>query len=123
MPDQPADRRGAPRFAVVMDAEATDLITRTMVKLRCSDISLSGCYLDTLNPMDAGAPLWVRLVHGQHIFEAQAKVAYMVPRLGMGVEFAQPVPADQLAVLNNWLAEARASHNSQPSLFGVSASH
>jgi len=66
MPDQPADRRGAHRFAVVMDAEATDLLTRTMVKLRCSDLSLSGCYLDTLNPMDLGTPVWVRLVHRSH---------------------------------------------------------
>jgi len=123
MPDQPADRRGAHRFAVVMDAEATDLLTRTMVKLRCSDISISGCYLDTLNPMEAGTPVWVRLVHGQHIFESQGKVAYMVPRLGMGVAFAQPVPADQMAVLNDWLAEAGASSNPQPSLFGISASH
>jgi len=69
-----------------MDAE--DLLTRSTVKLRCSDISLSGCYLDTLNPMDLGTPVWVRLVHGGHVFESQGKVAYAVPRLGMGVTFA-----------------------------------
>lgn len=123
MPDHPADRRGAPRFTVIMEAEATDLLTRTTVKLRCSDISISGCYLDTLNPMDAGTPIWVRLVHGQRIFESQGKVAYMVPRLGMGVAFAHPVPEDQMAVLKDWLAEAGASSNPQPSLFGISASH
>jgi len=123
MPEQPANRRGAPRFTVVMDAEATDLLTRTTVKLRCSDISGSGCYLDTLNPMEAGTPLWVRLVHGQRIFESQGKVAYMVARLGMGVAFAQPIPDDQMAVLSGWLAEAGASSDPQPSLFGVSASH
>jgi hypothetical protein len=106
-----------------MEAEATDLLTRTTVKLRCSDISISGCYLDTLNPMEAGTPIWVRLVHGQHIFESQGKIAYMVPRLGMGVAFAHPVPTDQMAVLKDWLAEAGASSNPQPSLFGISASH
>jgi hypothetical protein len=122
MPDQPVDRRAAPRYPVVMDAEATDLLARSTVKLRCSDISLTGCYLDTLNPMERGTPLWIRLVHGQHVFESQAKIAYMVPRLGMGVAFAQPIPADQLAVLNDWLAEAGDSSNLQSSLFGISAS-
>jgi len=105
-----------------MDAEATDLLTRTTVKLRCSDLSLSGCYLDTLNPMELGTPVWVHLVHGHHIFEAQGKVAYAVLRLGMGVAFAQPIPADQLAVLNDWLAEAGASSHPQASLFGSTAS-
>ncbi len=121
MPDPPVDRRGSPRFPVAMDAEATDLLTRTMVKLRCSDLSLSGCYLDTLNPMELGTPVWVHLVHGRHIFEAQGKVAYAVLRLGMGVAFAQPIPADQLAVLSGWLEEAGASSSPQPSLFGSSA--
>ena len=105
-----------------MDAEATDLLTRASAKLRCSDISLSGCYLDTLNPLETGSSLWVRLFHSQRVFESQAKVAYMVPRLGMGVAFAQPIPADQLAVLLQWLAEAAPSSNSQASLFGISAS-
>jgi hypothetical protein len=104
-----------------MDAEATDLLTRSTVKLRCSDISLSGCYLDTINPMALGTPLWVRLVHGQRVFESHGKIAYMVPRLGMGVAFAQPIPADQLAVLNDWLAEVGDSSASQSSLFGISA--
>lgn len=122
MSNQGAERRGSPRFVVAMEAEATDLQTKSSVKLRCSDISLSGCYLDTLNPMDIATPLWVRLIHGQHIFESQGKVAYMVPRLGMGVAFAQPIPQDQLAVLSDWLAEAGGSSNPQPSLFGFSAS-
>jgi PilZ domain len=107
MPDQPADRRGSPRYSVMMDAEATDLLTRSTVKLRCSDLSMSGCYLDTLNPLDFGTSLWIRLIHGQHIFESQGRVAYMVPRLGMGVAFAQPVPADQSAILSEWIAGAK----------------
>jgi hypothetical protein len=105
-----------------MDAEATDLLTRSTVKLRCSDISVSDCYLETLNPMDLGTPVWVRLVRGGHVFESQGKVADAVPRLGMGVAFAQPVPTDQMAVLSDWLAEAGASSNPQPTLFGSSAS-
>jgi len=83
-----------------MGAEATDLLTRSTIKLRCSDISVSGGYLDTRNPMDLGTPVWVRLVHGGHVFESHGKVAYAVPRRGTGVAFAQPVPRDQMAVLS-----------------------
>jgi hypothetical protein len=105
-----------------MDAEVTDLLARSTLRLRCSDISLSGCYLDTLNPLEPDTPLWIRLVHGQRVFESHCKVAYAVPRLGMGVVFAQPLPAEQLAVLNDWLAQAGGSSGSQPSLFATRAS-
>ena len=123
MPDSPAERREAPRYSVIMDAHTTDLVSRSVVKLRCSDISLVGCYLDTLNPVDPGTPLWVRLEHGGRMFEAQARVAYMVPRLGMGVQFAQPIPEEQLAVLKDWIAEAAGLSKPLPSFFGMSAQH
>jgi hypothetical protein len=123
MPDLPVDRRVAPRYHLVMDAEAIDLRTRSTLKLRCSDISLSGCYLDTLNPLEPKTPLWIRLVHGQRIFEAHSKVAYAVPRLGMGVTFTQPLPVEQLEILSEWLAQAGGSSGLQASLFGISASH
>ena len=119
MPEQ--ERRGAPRYSVTLDAQTTDLITRSVIKLRCSDISLSGCYLDTLNPVDPGTPLWVRVEHSDRVFEAQARVAYAVPRLGMGVEFAQPIPEEQLAVLKEWIAEAVALSQPLSSSFGVGA--
>jgi len=122
MSQDPGERRSAPRYTVIMDAQVMDLLSHSTVKLRCSDISLTGCYLDTLNPMDPGTPITVRLEHSMHVFEAQAKVAYMVPCLGMGVAFAQPIPADQLLVLSEWIGQAAAAANPQPSLFGASAS-
>ena len=121
MPDQPAERRGAPRYPVMMYAQTTDLITRSVIKLRCSDISRSGCYLDTLNPVDPGIALWVQMEHGGRVFEAQARVAYMVSRLGMGLEFALPIPEEQFVILNEWIEEAVASSKPLPSSFGVSA--
>ena len=115
------ERRGAPRYAVIMDAQVTDLRAHSTLKLRCSDISLSGCYLDTLNPVEIGTLLWIHLEHGQRVFECQAKVTNMIPRLGMGVEFVHPVPEEQLEILSAWVSAAAAMTNSQASLFGVSA--
>jgi hypothetical protein len=98
----------------------TDLLSRATFKARCSDISLSGCYLDMLNPMEPGAPISVRLEHATCVFETQARVAYTVSRLGMGVAFAEPVPAGQLLILSAWISQAAATANSQPSVFGAS---
>jgi hypothetical protein len=108
-----SERRGAPRFSVIMEAQATDLRTTTTFKLRCSDISLTGCYLDTLNPAEAGAPVRIRLEHGRRVFECQAKVAYKVPQMGMGVAFTHPLPGEQLETVSAWLSEAAAVTGSQ----------
>jgi PilZ domain len=108
-----SERRGAPRFAVIMEAQATDLRTNATFKLRCSDISLTGCYLDTLNPAEAGAPVRIRLEHGRRVFECQAKVAYKVQQMGMGVAFAHPLPGEQLETVSAWLSEAAAVPGSQ----------
>jgi PilZ domain-containing protein len=103
-----SERRGSPRFAVRMEAQATDLRTNTTFKLRCSDISLTGCYLDTLNPAEAGAPVRIRLEHGRRVFECQAQVAYKVPQMGMGVAFTHPLPGEQLETVRAWVSEAAA---------------
>lgn len=122
MSEERIERRGAPRYAVVMDAEVTDLRAHSTLKLRCSDISLGGCYLDTLNPIEIGTPLWLRLEHGRRVFECQTKVTNMIPRLGMGLAFADPIPEEQLGILNAWVSEAASIANPLPSLFGFSAS-
>jgi hypothetical protein len=108
MPEDPAEQRHALRYSAVMDGQVMDLLTRSRLKARCSDLSLSGCYLDTLNPLEARTPVMVRLEHGGRTFEVQASVAYTVPRMGMGVEFAQPIPEEELPVLQAWIEELAA---------------
>jgi PilZ domain len=119
MPDNPAEQRRANRYSVVMDGQMMDLLTRARLRVRCSDLSLSGCYLDTLNPLEARTPVMVRLEHNGREFEVQGRVAYMVPRMGMGVEFAQPISEDQLPVLQAWIEELAALAKPAASTFGA----
>jgi hypothetical protein len=119
MPEEPAERRRALRYGVAMDGQVTDLLARSKLKVRCSDLGFSGCYLDTLNPLEAGTPVLVRLEHGGRTFEAQARVAYMAPRMGMGVEFAEPISEDQLPVLQAWIEELAALAKPITSTFGA----
>ncbi len=76
----------------------------TWLKTRLSDLSLSGCYVDTLHPLPVGARVCLRVVRNKIILEALATVIYSEPRLGMGVSFTQ-LSADQKSILEKWLAD------------------
>lgn len=106
MPDVILDRRSAPRYPMCLAAEVTEFANRARLSARTSDISRTGCYIDTLNPLAAGSAVLVRLVHGSETFEAPAKVAYLSPGLGMGISFHENLAPSQLAILDRWLMEA-----------------
>ena len=111
MSDVMADRRQAPRYPLILVAEVTGLAESTVLNARSSDVSRTGCYIDTLNPVPPGSQVRVRLSQGDEVFESAARVAYICPGLGMGVTFDKNAPESQLAILDRWLAKA-ASHGS-----------
>jgi hypothetical protein len=76
----------------------------TWLKTRLSDLSLSGCYVDTLNPLQVGARIRLKVVRNKIILEALATVIYSEARLGMGVCFTQLSP-EQKSILENWLTD------------------
>ena len=107
MPDvMMSDRRASPRYALALGAEVTDLAASTKLTGRTSDVSRTGCYIDTLNPLPRGSEVHVRLQNEKEFFEANARIMYVSPKLGMGVMFAADIPAEQLAILDGWLAVA-----------------
>jgi hypothetical protein len=103
-----ADRRAAPRYALILVAEVTDLVSGAKMNARTSDVSRTGCYVDTLNPAPPGSRIHLRLSQGEECFETEAKVIYVSQGLGMGVAFQNP-SAQHLAILDRWLAIAAAS--------------
>jgi hypothetical protein len=109
MSDVMTDRRAAARYPLILVAEVTGLTDSAVLNARSSDVSRSGCYIDTLNPIPVGSQVQVRLVRGEETFEAAARVMYVCPGLGMGVMFDKNVPEEKLAVLDRWLAAAASS--------------
>ncbi|HUI74559.1 MAG TPA: PilZ domain-containing protein [Candidatus Acidoferrum sp.] len=103
MPDVMAERRAAPRYALIVVAEVTELSSGARLTARTSDVSRTGCYVDTLNPIPSGTPVRIVLAKGGENFEVSAKIVYVSPGLGMGVHFDSPVPPTQLAILDRWL--------------------
>jgi PilZ domain-containing protein len=97
------DRRRDPRYPLVAEARVTEIGSGTEIKLRTSDLSITGCYLDTVSPLPNGTDIVVKICRDDGLFETTGKVAYVHPGMGMGVCFADTKPAQQ-AILVRWIA-------------------
>jgi PilZ domain-containing protein len=106
MPDVTANRRNSTRFALILVAVVTDIESKATLSARTSDVSQTGCYVDTLNPIPKGKSVYVTLSRGEETFETKAKVMYVSIGLGMGLKFEEPIDVVQLATLNRWLDKA-----------------
>ena len=104
MPDVTAERRSALRHAMILAAEVIELPRGTKLNARTADISRTGCYIDTLNPIPQGSDVRVRLTHGEETFVASARVVYVSYGLGMGIAYTK-VEEEQLARLDRWFAD------------------
>jgi Ribonuclease G/E len=104
MPDVTVERRSAPRSQLVLAADVVELPRGAKMSARTSDISRTGCYIDTLNPMPQGSRVRLRITHHDEVFEAIGRVVYVSQSLGMGVVFVE-MAAEQQARLDLWLAE------------------
>jgi hypothetical protein len=99
-----SERRRAPRYPVIAEAEVTEIENETKLTAKTSDLSLGGCFLDTPNPSPEGTEIVVRISYDEATFIARGKVVFVFPDMGMGVMFTS-VPASQQAVLEKWLAK------------------
>ncbi len=104
MPDVTVERRSAPRCQLVLAADIVELPRGAKLSARTADISRTGCYIDTLNPVPQASRIRLRITHHDEVFEAIGSVVYVSPGLGMGVVFVE-VPAEQQARLDRWLEE------------------
>jgi len=104
MPDVMAERRSAVRFALILAVEVAEVPAGFPLHARTSDVSRTGCYIDTLNPIPMGTVVRARLTRGTEVFESLARVMYVSPGLGMGLRFEDSAP-NQLSILDRWLAD------------------
>jgi hypothetical protein len=105
--DSPADtkeRRGEARHIFSATAEVYEPKSRVLVHGRCSDLSLGGCYVDTINPLSINTAATIRLQREAKTFTSPARVMYSKVGMGMGLAFDN-VSTDQRTVLEDWLRE------------------
>lgn len=97
-------RRAARRCSFVASVEVTEVTSEARISARTSEISLGGCYVDTLSPFPVDSLVKLRILKDDGVFEAKARVAYAQSSFGMGLQFTDVTPESR-AVLRAWLAE------------------
>jgi PilZ domain len=103
MPDIMIERRISPRFALSLVADVSEPFDSNEMSGRLSDVSRTGCYIDTLRPLAPGMHVKIRLRHDGELFETLAKVIRVNPQRGMGLHWGINPEEKYLAVLNHWL--------------------
>ncbi len=103
-PQSSVERRRNLRFPFSASVEAVDTKSGTKVVGRTSDLSLGGCYIDTLSPFPVGTDVKIRIVRNAQTFEAQSKVVYSLIGMGMGLAFVSAQPK-QVRLFQRWLLE------------------
>ena len=100
-----AELRTHPRHPFTATIEAFDPATKIRIKGRTSDLSRSGCYVDTISPFGIGTSAKVRITKDNKEFDAEARVVYSQASMGMGIMFTAQLP-EQSGVIERWIAEA-----------------
>jgi hypothetical protein len=99
-----SERRRAPRYPFIAEAEVTKIGSDTKLSATTSDVSICGCFLDMLNPSPENTEIRVRISHTSATFTVLGRLVFVFPNMGMGVVFTS-VEDNQLAVLKSWLSK------------------
>ena len=92
------NRRASPRVA--LNAPVSYRVGNTIATGLSLNVSTGGLAVRTTNPLDVGTCVKIRfrLPKGGHDIEADARVAWAEPRLGMGFQFTRLDAADRTAL-------------------------
>ena len=96
------EQRRTPRYTFIASAELIEQKTEVRIATRISELSLHGCYVDTLNPLPKGTSVYVKIFTEEYFFETPAIVVYCHAHLGMGLAFHDVKP-HFVNVLQNWV--------------------
>jgi len=105
-----AQKRTGQRLTFLADADII-LPDGTSIPAQLDELSLHGCYLDTLEPIPVGTQFHLRVVNGEKACELEGKVIYAHSGSGLGIFGAGVVFTDmslqQCSAINSWLREIR----------------
>jgi hypothetical protein len=92
------DRRFLTRYPISGDVLVADASGSDRLSGKLGDISLTGCYMETSNPWQAGCVLTLMLKIGSFEIRAAGVVRVVYAGVAMGIEFTHLNPADQRAL-------------------------
>ena len=90
-------------------ADLSDPDELKLVSGKVTQISRTGCYVESPKTFPAGTTLKVIISRDERTFVARANVIHVQEQMGMGAAFVDPAE-DQLRILDSWLAELPSIH-------------
>ncbi|MBV8478497.1 MAG: PilZ domain-containing protein, partial [Acidobacteria bacterium] len=87
-----SNRRGRQRHKMSFPLELRDERTKVPIRVNATDISGSGCYIETLTPFPIGTNIQVEFWMEQQRINTTALVRTSDPAVGMGLEFVGLAP-------------------------------
>jgi hypothetical protein len=98
------ERRRAPRYQLVAEAEIISPLSEVCLGAQTSDLSLFGCFMNTNFSLPLGTEIRLRLKHEQITLITSGVVARSEPSMGFGVSFTNMKEAQRI-LLQRWLQE------------------
>lgn len=98
------EQRTVPRYEFIATVEVVEPVSDMSLSGRVSEISRKGCFVDILNTLPAGTKINLRITRDQGAFFTPATIIYVQDGMGMGIAFRETA-ADQMQILDSWLAE------------------
>lgn len=79
------EKRQHPRRAVLLECRIDGASGPTATRL--SDLSPTGCYVESRNPVSVGASITIRLTFGGALLSLTGRIAHAQPSVGFGMKF------------------------------------
>jgi hypothetical protein len=99
------EKRASRRVMNVIDVDCrTADKAGSAIAARISDLSTTGAFLDSMNPLPAGTRLALRFMAGLREVRVVAEVVHSMPSFGMGVRFLD-LPAEGAAAIDVLVSE------------------
>ncbi len=93
-----------------LTSEGADSEHGKLLSGKITQISRSGCYVDSPKTLPVGTSLKVIIFREERTFVTKASVIHVQEQMGMGIAFLD-AQKDQLEILNSWLAELPSLHS------------
>ena len=88
-------RRRFERHRIFFNMEMADERVKTPIRVRATDISANGCYVETMLPLDSGTILRIEFWLDAEKISTSGIVRAKDPGVGMGIEFTGLTPTIQ----------------------------
>lgn len=82
-----SDNRRFPRISWIVEATLRSCTEDVHWKVRLTDISVGGCFVDTVVPLEAGSQVELKLTDNLGVMELPGKILYGQPFIGSAIAF------------------------------------